>query len=406
MLSIRGKKVVLAVTGSIAAYKAAQICSLLKKKGAHVYPVMSPNAVPFLGPLTLSALAGHKTIVHQYEQGEKIHHISLAHSADVMVIAPATANTISKIACGICDNFLTPTAISASCPVLVAPAMNRSMYAQQAVQDNIQKMKSTGKYYFIGPQIGNLACGQQGMGKMTEPLDIVKEVSLLLDKTSQLAGKKVLISAGGTREFIDSVRYISNLSSGKMGAALAQAASNRGADQVVLVTTESQTSLDPMVEQIVVQSSQQMKQALLKVFSDMDITIMAAAVSDIVPRKRFDYKLKKKNDILSKLDFEMNENILKLLAQQKKEGQLLIGFAAEHGVDTEQVLEKLHAANIDAIVANDISRKDMGMGSDYNAVSIISRKGKRTDFQRAQKTVIAAQIWDFFIENFLQKRKA
>jgi len=401
----KGKKIVLAVTGSIAAYKAAEICSLLKKRGAEVYPVLSPNATFFLGPLTLSSIAGQRAVVDQYEREEKIYHISLAHSADAMVIAPASANTISKIACGICDNFLTTTAISANCPVLVAPAMNQSMYLEKSIQQNIGKLKSEGKYFFIGPQSGRLACGEQGIGKMADPATVIEELSFLLEYSKQLKGKKVLITAGGTREYIDSVRYISNLSTGKMGSALAEEAYFRGADKVVLITTNRDTMPLWPVERVYVQTSSQMKERILDVFGKMDITIMAAAVSDIVPKESFSYKLKKKDDILSKLSFKINENILEILASEKKENQLLVGFAAETGLDMGNVLEKIRGKNIDAIVANDISRKDIGMGSDYNEVIMVTRGEKQIKIAKAKKRLIARKIWDQLIKNFIDKGK-
>jgi len=401
----KGKKIVLAVTGSIAAYKAAEICSLLKKRGAEVYPVLSPNATFFLGPLTLSSIAGQRAVVDQYEREEKIYHISLAHSADAMVIAPASANTISKIACGICDNFLTTTAISANCPVLVAPAMNQSMYLEKSIQQNIGKLKSEGKYFFIGPQSGRLACGEQGIGKMADPATVIEELSFLLEYSKQLKGKKVLITAGGTREYIDSVRYISNLSTGKMGSSLAEEAYFRGADKVVLITTNRNTVPLWPVERVYVQTSSQMKERILDVFGKMDIIIMAAAVSDIVPKESFSYKLKKKDDILSKLSFKINENILEILASEKKENQLLVGFAAETGLDMGNVLEKIRGKNIDAIVANDISRKDIGMGSDYNEVIMVTRDEKQIKIAKAKKRLIARKIWDQLIKNFIDKGK-
>jgi len=403
MSQIKGKKIVLAVTGSIAAYKAAYLCSLLKKRGADIYPVMTPNATFFLGPATLSSLAGNKTIVRQYEQGEKIYHISLARSADAVVIAPASANTISKLARGICDNFLTTTALSADCPVLIAPAMNHRMYLEDSVRENIKILSGTGKYLFIGPQTGDLACGEKGLGKMSEPEAIADRLCFLLVRGKDLEGKKVLISAGGTREYIDPVRYISNLSSGKMGAALAEEAAFRGADRVVLVTASGEPN-SGRVEKIQVQTSKEMKEKMLDFFDDADITIMAAAVSDIVPEQSFDYKLTKKDDILSKLKFKLNQNILNILASEKKPGQLLVGFAAEYGLDMENVQNK-KKNNIDAVIANDISRKDSGMGSEYNEVTMLIGDGRAVKLEKAKKRIIARKIWDSLIENLIDKGK-
>jgi phosphopantothenoylcysteine decarboxylase/phosphopantothenate--cysteine ligase len=393
------KKIVLGVTASIAAYKAASICSRLAGMGADVIPVMTPNALNFITPITLSSISGNKTVVEQFTNQKKIYHISLSHSADIFLIAPASADTISKLSYGIGDNFLTTSVISATCPVLIAPAMNESMYLDPVIQKNIQRLKETGKYFFIGPKGGKLACGEEGLGRLEDEDIIIDRIGELLSYNSDLKGKKVVITAGGTREFIDAVRYISNKSSGKMGYALAEEAYFRGAGKVILISTTKNLPLPYGVKVEYTGDTAEMKKALLKYFSGSNITIMAAAVSDIIPLKKYDFKLKKKDDILSRIRFKENENILKLLAEKKKKNQYLVGFAAESGYSGKDVMEKIKDKNIDMIVANDISREGIGMESDYNEVDIIKQDGTVRKLARDKKRIIARGIWDEIIKS-------
>ena len=393
------KKIVLGITASIAAYKAASICSRLTNMGAKVIPVMTPNAQNFIGPLTFSSISGNNTIVEQFVNQDKIYHISLSHSADIFLIAPASADIISKLSYGVCDNFLTTSAVSASCPVLIAPAMNESMYLDPVVKKNISRLKEEGKYFFIGPKTGNLACGEKGLGRLEEEDVILERLGELLSYSKELKGKKVIITAGGTREFIDTVRYISNRSSGKMGYALAEEAFFRGAKKVLLVSAARNIPRPYGVEIKYVEGSSQMKKEILKVFGDSDITIMAAAVSDIVPKKKYDFKLEKKNGILSKIKFKENENILSCLSENKKRGQYLVGFAAENGISVRKVLEKVKDKSIDMMVANDISKEGIGMESDYNRVEIIRKDGTVKKLARDRKRVIARGIWDEVIKD-------
>lgn len=393
------KKIVLGITASIAAYKAASICSRLTNMGAKVIPVMTPNAQNFIGPLTFSSISGNKTIVEQFVNQDKIYHISLSHSADIFLIAPASADIISKLSYGVCDNFLTTSAVSASCPVLIAPAMNESMYLDPVVKKNISRLKEEGKYFFIGPKTGNLACGEKGLGRLEEEDVILERLGELLSYSKELKGKKVIITAGGTREFIDTVRYISNRSSGKMGYALAEEAFFRGAKRVLVVSAARDLPRPYGVEIKYVEGSSKMKKEILKVFEDSDITIMAAAVSDIVPKKKYDFKLEKKNGILSKIKFKENENILSCLSENKKRGQYLVGFAAENGINVRKVLEKVKDKSIDMMVANDISKEGIGMESDYNRVEIIRKDGTVKKLARDRKRVIARGIWDEVIKD-------
>lgn len=393
------KKIILGITASIAAYKAAYICSKLTGMGAGVIPVMTPNALNFIAPLTLSSISGNKTVVDQFENQKKIYHISLSHSADVFLIAPASADVISKLSYGVGDNFLTTSAISATCPVLVAPAMNESMYLDPVIQQNINHLKESGKYFFVGPASGKLACGEEGPGRMEDEDIIIERLGELLKYKSDLKGKNILITAGGTKEFIDPVRFISNRSSGKMGYALAEEARSRGAKEVILVSA-AEKSLKPYGIKIVYAGDTAgMKRALLEYLEDSDIVMMAAAVSDIVPVKKYNFKLKKKDDILSKIKFKENENILELLAEKKKKDQYLVGFAAETDYSIEAVKDKLKGRNIDMIVGNDISTKSIGMGSDYNEVDLVRQDGSVKKLARDKKRIIARGIWDEIVKN-------
>jgi phosphopantothenoylcysteine decarboxylase/phosphopantothenate--cysteine ligase len=395
----KNKNIMLGVTGSIAAYKSAQICSRLTQSGANVVVVMTSNAAKFVSPLTFSSISRNETVVELFSNKDKLYHVSLAHSVDIIILAPATANTISKLACGICDNFLTTTIIAAKCPVVIAPAMNESLYLDPAVQTNISTLKKTGKYFFVGPIKGKLACGESGLGRMEDEDIIIERAGELLQYRIDLAGKKVMITAGGTREDIDTVRYISNYSSGKMGHALAEEAYFRGAEKVILISANKNLPVPYGVDVVYVKSSSDMKNEVLQHFSRSDVTIMAAAISDIIPEKRYGYKLKKKDNIISKLKFKENENILHILADKKGRSQYLVGFSAESTDDVKNTLDKIKGRNIDMAVANDISRKDIGMMSDFNEVAIVTQDGCTKKLAKDKKRIIAREIWDEIIEN-------
>jgi phosphopantothenoylcysteine decarboxylase/phosphopantothenate--cysteine ligase len=394
----RNKKIMLCVTGSIAAYKAANICSSLVKMGSDVFPVLSPNSLNFINPVTFSTISGNRAIFEQYSNEEKVYHISLSHSVDAVLIAPATANTIAKLSSGICDNFLTTAVISSTCPVMIAPAMNESMYFNHAIQKSIEILKQSGKYFFIEPSYGKLACGEEGVGRLAEDEEILKSLESILAYSDDLKGKHVLITAGGTAEFIDSVRFISNLSSGKMGYGLAEEAFFRGAEEVVLITTKKDFKKPYGVTIRHVTSTAEMQEEIIKHYNSCDITIMAAAVSDVVPAVKYDYKLKKNDDIISKLKFKENINILRYLADNKKKNQYLVGFSAESGVNVENSIKKIENSGIDMIVLNDISRKDIGFESDFNEVFIITLKGETEKIKKNTKRLVSRKIWDSIIE--------
>ncbi len=396
------KKVVLGITGSIAAYKAAYICSKLVKLGSEVVPVMTMGATNFVNPITFSSLSGKKTIVEQFVNEEKIHHIDLAHSADAVLIAPATVNMISKLAESIGDDFLSTLALAATCPILVAPAANESMYLNPQVQENISRLKESGRFFFTGPKDGDLACGEKGIGRMEDEEVIIEELGGLLGYSTGLEGKTVMISAGGTKEFIDPVRYISNRSSGRMGYSMAEEAYFRGAKKVIIISAARKLPVPYGVQVEYAGDTAAMKGAMTKHWGKCDIAIMAAAVSDIVPEKRFDYKLKKKDDILSKLRFKENENILSILAESKKVGQVLVGFAAESGYSIPDIVKKIGGRNIDMMIANDISREDIGMGSRYNEVEVIKSDGSVKKLKKNKKRIISRGIWDEIIKEYFK----
>ena len=399
------KKIVLGVTASIAAYKAAYICSRLVKLGADIIPVMTPRANNFISPITFSSLSGNETITGQFKNQGRIYHISLSHSADAFLIAPASADIICKLAGGICDDFLTTAALAAVCPILVAPAMNESMYLDPNVAGSIEKLKTSGKYQIVGPVSGELACRESGTGRMEDEETIIKRLSELLIKSRELEGKKVIISAGGTREYIDAVRYISNASSGKMGHALAEEAYSRGAAEVILVSSARAMPAPYGVDIRYAENTADMKRQILKEFKKSDIIIMAAAVSDIIAEKIFSGKISKKDGQLLKIKFKLNENILEILSTRKSKEQFLVGFAAESGYDTRGAAGKMSGRAVDMIVVNDISRKDIGMESDFNEVGIVVGGKERIKLERAKKRIIAAGIWDEIVKSYKKIKK-
>ncbi len=393
---------VLGITGSIAAYKAAYICSALVKLGSEVIPVMTSSATNFINPLTFSSLSGKKTIVGQFADEEKIYHVDLSHSADVVLIAPATINMISKLSGSIGDDFLSTLALAATCPILLAPAANETMYLNPQVQENISRMKESGRFFFAGPEEGYLACGERGIGRMEAEEVIIEELGKLLTCSNDLAGKTIIISSGGTRESIDPVRYISNRSSGKMGHALAEEAYFRGAKKVILISAAVHLPKPYGVQVEHVEDTASMKESMARHWEKCDIAIMAAAVSDIVPEERFDYKLKKKDDILSKLKFKENVNILDTLAKSKKAGQVLVGFAAESRYTISDIAKKMSGRNIDMMIANDISRDDIAMDSDYNEVEVVKSDGSAIKLIKNKKRIISRGIWDEIIKNYFK----
>jgi phosphopantothenoylcysteine decarboxylase/phosphopantothenate--cysteine ligase len=389
------KNIVLGVTGGIAAYKACDLVSRLAKRGYQVHVIMTKSAEHFVNPLTFRTLSGNPVVTDMFaEPGTwNVRHISLAETASLMVIAPATANIIGKVAHGLADDMLSTTimAAKARCPVLFAPAMNMNMYQNPIVQENIGRLKNFG-YHFIGPAKGRLACGTEGQGRMVEAEEIEEKILSLLERKKDFQGKKILITAGPTREALDPIRYLTNRSTGTMGYALADAAHSRGAE-VYLVSGPTNLP-DPWgVEVTRVESAREMHQVVLSIFPAVDIVIKAAAVADYRPKVTAEHKIKKKEGPLS-LELERNPDILRELGQNKKEHQILVGFAAETDNLEEYARQKMATKNLDLIVANNVKEEGAGFGGTTNIVTIITKGGEMIKLPRLTKHDTAHAILD------------
>lgn len=388
---LQGKTVVLGVSGGIAVYKVVQLLRLLVKAGADVHVIMTQNAQKFVTPLTFQTLSGnpvHTDLFNLYQEQE-IDHISLADRADLFVLAPATANLVAKLSQGLADDLLTTSLLATKAPVLVTPAMNSNMYENPIYQRNEKNLKSYG-YYFLEPMVGELACGWEGKGKLPDP-QLILEAAEAVFVGKDLVGCQMLVTAGPTREEIDPVRYLSNHSSGKMGYAIAKAARNRGA-QVTLISGPTSLSEPPGVKSIQVNSAEEMYIAVMEHYVEADVVIKSAAVADYRPVMRFEQKQKKKSTELSVL-LEKNPDILAELGA-RKDGHILVGFAAE----TERLLahaaEKLQKKNLDLIVANDVSREGAGFNVDTNIVRFLHADGKVEEFDLMTKDQVAQQLLD------------
>jgi phosphopantothenoylcysteine decarboxylase/phosphopantothenate--cysteine ligase len=370
---LKNKTVVLGVTGSIAAYKIANLASMLVKKGANVHVIMTKNATNFINPITFETLTGNKCLVDTFDRNFEfsVEHVSLAKQADIFMVAPASANVIGKIANGIADDMLTTTIMAAKCHKIISPAMNTNMFENPIVQDNISKLKTFG-YEVIEPDNGYLACGDTGAGKMPEPETLQSYIMKEIAMEKDLAGKKVLITAGPTREKIDPVRFISNYSTGKMGYALAKTAMLRGAE-VTLVTGKTYINKPDFVDIVQVESAKDMFEAVDKIFDNQDIVIMSAAVADYRPKFISDEKIKKQ-DGEATISLERTDDILGTMSARKK-NQFLCGFSME----TENMLEnsklKLEKKKLDMICANNLKVPGAGFGTDTNVVTIITKDG-------------------------------
>lgn len=370
---LKGKHIVLGVTGSIAAYKIASLASMLMKKQADVTVIMTKNATNFINPITFESLTGNRCLVDTFDRNFEfqVEHVSLAKQTDVFLVAPASANVIAKAAHGIADDMLTTTLLACQCPKIFAPAMNTRMYENPIVQDNISILKDYGMEV-VTPASGYLACGDTGEGKMPEPEALFEAVLRALTP-KDFAGKKVLVTAGPTQEKLDPVRYISNHSTGKMGYAVAAAAVRRGAD-VTLVSGKVGLTPPAGVRVVPVVSAADMAQAVKAAASEQDIIIKAAAVADYRPRVTADEKLKKQDDDLS-VELERTEDILAWLGAHRREGQILCGFSME----TEHLLEnsraKLEKKKIDMMVANNLRQEGAGFGTDTNVVTLLTKEG-------------------------------
>lgn len=383
------KTVLLCVTGCIAAYKSCEVLRLLQKAGCRVKVLMTEHATQFIGPTTFRALTHEKVAIGLFDDPEDpIHHISLAQEADVVLVAPATANIIAKMTHGIADDLMSTTLLATKAPVLIAPAMNSGMWSAAATQENIQVLKDRG-VHFIQPDSGYLACGDVGSGRLASPEIIVDATLSLLQSTSDLVGEHVLITAGPTHEPIDPVRYIANRSSGKMGLELAKAARNRGAN-VTLVTGPINLSIPAGIESIHVQTASQMRDAAVKAFEHSTIAILAAAVADYTPAAPADHKLKKAVDPIDSIPLVQTQDILAELSSNKRD-RIVVGFAAETNNVVEYTQAKLRRKGCDAIVANDVSRTDAGFGSSNNRSWWVT-SSKTDDLGLLEKNALADEI--------------
>lgn len=385
---LTGKKILVGITGGIAAYKTCELIRQLIKLNAEVKAVITPSAKEFVTETTLRTLTKNPVYCEQFHvENWKPEHISLADSSDLFIIAPASANTIGKIANGICDNLLTSLIIAFKKPVILAPAMNCNMWENKFVQDNISRLKEAG-FYFVEPTEGDLACGYQGKGRMAEPETILNKALQILNQEKFLQGKKIVITAGGTKEAIDPVRYIGNHSSGKMGFALADAAYNSGAE-VVLVST---VKVEKPYKIINVNTTIEMLEAVKTEFITADSLIMSAAPADFRPRALAEQKIKKENTENLVIELVKNPDILKEISQIRKPEQTVIGFCAESEDLLNNAKKKIESKNLDYIVANDISNPEIGFNSDYNAVLLINKEGQITEIAKTQKKELAKII--------------
>ena len=395
--SLCNKKIILGVSGSIASYKAIELLRLLVRQGARVHVVMSANAVKFVTPLTFEALSGNP-VYHQVfntNSTMSMEHIRVVESADLLLIAPATAGIIGKMANGMADDALSNLCVSYNGTIMVAPAMNDDMYANLAVKANIKKMKRRG-VEFIEPEEGELACGSIGQGRLAEPLNLLEAVKKRLNPINDFYELRILVTAGPTHEPLDPVRFITNLSSGKMGYAVACAARDRGAT-VTLISGPTSLPAPEGVCFVSCRTASEMNDRVLQIFSDCDVLIMSAAVGDFAPKQIEKEKIKKKGDALLTLKLLPTEDILKNVTARKIR-QFVVGFAAESENLTQSALEKLRKKNLDLIVANDISSPGIGFQSESNQVTLVNKKGDIKKLPLLLKTEIAHLLLDEVIK--------
>ncbi|MBC7626625.1 bifunctional phosphopantothenoylcysteine decarboxylase/phosphopantothenate--cysteine ligase CoaBC [Ferruginibacter sp.] len=386
---LQNKKILLGISGSIAAYKTAVLVRLLIKAGAAVKVVMTPAAKDFVSPLTLSTLSKNQVLSDLSNNDSWSNHVMLGRWADVMLIAPLSCNSLAKMAHGICDNLLTAVYLSSTCPVIVAPAMDEDMWLHPAVQNNLQIIQQFGNQV-IPVENGELASGLTGDGRMAEPETILSKLEDFFLYTKELAGKKVLVTAGPTYEALDPVRFIGNHSSGKMGIAIATEFQKRGAT-VTLVLGPSAIAAPAGMKVVHVQSANEMFTACTTVFDKMDIAVMSAAVADYTPVTVTEEKIKKSDDFFS-VEFKKTKDILKHLGTVKKEGQILVGFALETHDEINNALKKLVDKNADLIILNSLNDTGAGFGTDTNKITIFDKNGGEHQFETKLKTAVAADI--------------
>jgi phosphopantothenoylcysteine decarboxylase / phosphopantothenate---cysteine ligase len=387
---LRGKKILIGVSGGIAAYKSAEVVSRLRKLGATVYVAMTKGATEFIAPLTLRSLSTNPVYVDLFEEPKvwNVEHIALAEAVDAVLVAPATANLLAKMSVGIADDFLSTVLLATRAPIFVAPAMNHAMYHHPATQENLERLKAR-SVRVIGPATGFQACGTEGDGRMSEPVELVEALQTFFASSNALQGKRAIVTAGGTQEPLDPVRYLGNRSSGRMGFAVAEALQEAGAE-TILIAAPTDLPTPPGVKRISVMTAQEMYNEVMREFPSVDIVIKAAAVADYRPKEISGQKIKKQGTSLT-VELVPNPDILSELGKIKTK-QVLVGFAAETENLIAHAQDKMRRKNVDMLVANDVTQPGAGFGSPTNIVSFLFPDGKRIDLPQMNKLEIARQL--------------
>ncbi|MBE9194456.1 MULTISPECIES: bifunctional phosphopantothenoylcysteine decarboxylase/phosphopantothenate--cysteine ligase CoaBC [Synechocystis] len=399
---VKGKRILIGVGGGIAAYKICEVVSQLFQQGAEVKVILTAGGEKFVTPLTFTTLARHPAYCDA-DFWQPIHHrplhIDLGEWADIFLIAPLTAHTLAKLSHGFADDLLSNTVLASRCPILLAPAMNTDMWEQEAVQRNLQQLLTDRRYHLLAPNGGLLACDRRGMGRLAEPTQIINRLQALLFTQGQedLRGKRILITAGGTQEYLDAVRFIGNPSTGKMGLTLAQSAGDRGATVTLIHGPIGDLSIPMGVTSVAVVNAEQMQQALMTQAPLADWIVMAAAVADVKPAQTVTGKMAKQ-DLPASLPLAPVPDLIAQVGKQKQPHQLLVGFAAQTGDIITPAQEKLQRKNLDVIVANPIDQPQAGFGSDSNQAVIIDRNGSQTAIAPCTKLAMAHQIWQYLLE--------
>ncbi len=393
---LKGKKILLGITGSIAAYKSILLVRLLVKAGAEVKVIMTPSAKSFVSPLVLSTLSGNKVLIDLFDEDTWVNHVMLGRWADIMLIAPLSCNTLSKMASGQCDNLLLAVYLSATCPIAVSPAMDEDMWHHPSTKKNIELLQSYGNRV-INVETGELASGLFGEGRMAEPETIVQYLVENFFRGKELSGKKVLITAGPTYEAIDPVRFIGNHSSGKMGFALSEAFYMKGADVLLVTGPTHQQTIYSGIKVTHVMSAEDMYNACICFYDETDIAVMSAAVADYKPEMAAKEKIKKTNKAIT-LQLSKTKDILKALGERKKPNQLLVGFALETNNERDYALNKLKSKNADMIVLNSLQDANAGFGYDTNKVTVFDKEGNEHALNLSSKKIIAQEIVNLIIQ--------
>jgi phosphopantothenoylcysteine decarboxylase/phosphopantothenate--cysteine ligase len=393
---MKGKKIIIGISGSIAAYKIPMLVRLLLKKGAEVKIVMTPSAATFVSPLVLSTLTKHPVLIELSSNETWANHVALGRWADLMLIAPASCNTIAKMANGICDNLLLAVYLSATCPVMIAPAMDEDMWNHASLQKNLVLLKSY-QNIILDTEHGELASGLIGFGRMLEIEKLVLEIDSFFNTKQRLKNKKALVTAGPTYENLDPVRYIGNYSSGKMGIAIAETLANEGCEVVLVLGPTSLTTMHANIKTIQVRSAEEMLNACTTHFAETDIAVMSAAVADYTPMTVATSKIKKKDEEFT-IQLKKTTDILKQLGSIKSKNQILIGFALENKNEKTYALKKLEEKNADAIVLNSLNDEGAGFAHDTNKISIFEKNGIETNYELKSKTAVAKDIIEKIIK--------